>query len=83
MWPWQVKLWTYQGNMYVNYSNTVSNTLRNTKAYMQNCYGQETWWTSGEPLTRAYFFFSVHALRRLRPRTKGDKLKIGAVSMYQ
>ena len=52
MCPWQVKVWTHQGNMYVHHSNTVSNTLRNTGTHMQNCYGQETRWTSGAGLDR-------------------------------
>jgi hypothetical protein len=52
MWLWQVKLWTYQVNMYVHHSNTESNTLKNTGTHMKNCYGQETRWTSSGAVNR-------------------------------
>ena len=45
MWPWQVTLWIHQGNMHVQYSNSVINILRITKTQMQSRYRQESRWT--------------------------------------
>jgi hypothetical protein len=38
MWPQQVTMWGNQGNMHVQYSNTVINILRFTETHVLTCY---------------------------------------------